>query len=156
MSTGDSSSKRKLSENDEPILIKKKLNLDKSEKANNKRKLTEINGNKDSIEIVTDIKKANKKQKPELDSEKISGIGNGVEYPWEVTDFDQFNKILSTLNNDSKNDSNDDDSDTENNKKKSKKAKKVNKDFVNDKNLNEVNFKNLMNVKKTSKINFVD
>lgn len=136
----DSSNKRKLSENDEPILIKKKLNLDKSEKANNKRKLTEINGNKDSIEIVTDIKKTNKKQKPELDSEKISGIGSGVEYPWEVTDFDQFNKILSTLNTaNGKNESDDDDnSDTENIKKKTKKTKKTNKEFINDKNLCEV------------------
>ena len=128
---GDDSLKRKTDENDEPILIKKKLVLDKDVKG--KRKLAEISNSneteaKDFIEIVTDVK--GKQQKAEE-------IGNGIDFPWEVNDFDQFNKILNTLNpNDSKeNDPEDAESD-----KKKKKQKTIKKDFVNDKDLIEVNF----------------
>ena len=82
----------KANENSEPILVRKKLVME-----NNKRKLTNISNQeengKDFIEIVADVKA--KKQK--LDENNSSN--EQVAFPWGVTDFDMFNKVVNNLNN---------------------------------------------------------
>jgi hypothetical protein len=84
----ETSRKRHLSESDEPILVKKKLVL-----SERKRKLSEQNN--DFIEIVTDVRKGEpKKAKVEEAISEPDANLNEV-FPWEVTDFDQFNAIIS-------------------------------------------------------------
>lgn len=87
------SNKRKADDKDEPVIVKKKLVLN-GEK--NKRKSKEEDesdkeeGDKDHIEVVSNVKKS----KAESESSKEEQVTSGFEFPWEVTDFDQFNDII--------------------------------------------------------------
>lgn len=124
--------KRKLNGSDEPILVKKKLNLERP--GERKRKLSEVDGNRqDAIEIVADVKSSEgAAKKMKLDE------SNGA-FPWEVTDFDQFNKILNSLSltDDNAKENVEDGEESKKGKKKAKKEKNK-KDFVNDKDLVEI------------------
>ncbi len=133
-SVDELSSKRKLNGSDEPILVKKKLNLEKP--GERKRKLSEIDGNRqDTIEIVADVKNTGFAKKLKM-NEETGGVAAGANgFPWEVTDFDQFDKILNSLSVGEDAKENEDDVE---NKKGKKKAKKDKKDFVSDKDLIEV------------------
>ena len=82
----------KVNENAEPILVRKKLVME-----NNKRKLTNISNQeengKDFIEIVADVKSKKQKQNENNSSNEQ------VAFPWDVTNFDMFNKVVNNLNN---------------------------------------------------------
>ena len=90
--------KRKLSDGDETVLVKKKLILNGDSKK--KRKLSEASANGDGkdvdyIEIVTDVKKVDAPKTDSLDAEAKSKL---AVFPWEVTDFDQFDQIINGKN----------------------------------------------------------
>ena len=110
----------KKAENNDPIIVRKKLDL-------NKRKLSAINpdDDKDFIEIVADVK--NKKQKLE--------VNNPTEFPWEVTDFDMFNKVVNNLNSGDGVEEELTNIDDSANKKDKKK-----KNFIDDRKLHQVSF----------------
>ena len=82
----DNNRKRKLDE--EPIIVKKKLLIDK------KKNLEDQENEKDHIEVVASVKG------PALVDSKVNvDKGESVFFPWEVTDFDQFNEIISKVSN---------------------------------------------------------
>jgi ribosomal protein S1 len=83
----ETSRKRQLSDSDEPILVKKKLVL-----SERKRKLSEQNN--DFIEIVTDVRKSEPKKSKVDETVSEQDVNLSEVFPWEVTDFDQFNAII--------------------------------------------------------------
>jgi hypothetical protein len=127
--------KRKDIEDDEPVLVTKKLKLLKkqtpapevtSKKNNKKRQNEEV---KDSIEIVTNVK-SNILKKPKLTTETTStSAENATAFPWQVTDFDKFNKVINEdeTNRDGSSDSSsstdDNDNDSDNGKENQKRSK---------------------------------
>jgi ribosomal protein S1 len=112
-------SNKKVNENNDPIIIRKKLVLE-----NNKRKLSNISNqeenNKDFIEIVSDIKS----KKPKLENTETNDS-----FPWEVTSFDVFNRVMNSLNGNS-----DEQTNLNDNSEKNKKVK----NFIDDQKLHEV------------------
>ncbi len=116
----EGSLKRKVDE--EVVLMKKKVNLEVGN--SRKRKLSEVD-EKDAIEIVADVKRV-----------EVDGEGVGGEFPWEVKNFDEFNKILNSLGNSG--DGDEKSRDSQDKDKQAKKAKKIKKEFVDDKKLMEV------------------
>ena len=128
--TEENGEKRKAENGDDgPVLVKKKLVLDKK----GKRKLEETEDNNDYIEIVSDVKKT----KVAKSVDEI--VDASAAFPWEVNDFDQFNKIVNSLSNaETREEENFQLQSEDLEQNGEKKAKKDKKSFVNDKTLYQV------------------
>jgi len=119
---------------EEVVVVKKKVNLEAGSVGGRKRKLSEVNGEagKDVIEVVADVR----------GGEAAAGGGGDVGggFPWEVKDFEEFNKILNSLGS---GENGEVDENVEN--RNPKKVKKAKKEFVDDKHLVEVSGKTFFN-----------
>lgn len=88
-------------DDDEGELVKRKLVLNGKRKSAVEELSNSKSDNRDVIEVVACVKKA------KLVDEKPSNHSNGgvdkldFMFPWEVTDFDHFNEIISKVNNNS-------------------------------------------------------
>ncbi|RNA15089.1 RRP5 -like protein [Brachionus plicatilis] len=80
---------RKRKSDEEPIIVKKKLLVDKKKSSADKE------NDKDQIEVVASVKA------PAAEYKSESKNGDSALFPWEVTDFDQFEEIISKVSNES-------------------------------------------------------
>ncbi|CAF0850832.1 unnamed protein product [Brachionus calyciflorus] len=104
---GETSLKRKMTD-DEPVIVKKKILLEKKGK---KVEVEADEDKKDQIEVVASVKNLNTENSTSQKSD------SSLLFPWEVTDFDQFNEIISQVSKEN-----------ETKSEEVKKKEKVNKD----------------------------